>query len=263
MLSRVAYFFTTIGVSAPRMFALVDWAKLKGKKNELLSEAVHAGAEYVRSLHPGKNLYNGVPEQVAVDPNCPALEFSDQIYSLLGKNNILFDLVHAPFTRPLGTQIAFFVASNSWDAYCLYIAAVIKERGLENEIGTTDEKLQRANLLPSAREVAESANQWLQPALQCSPDEVPSVMNVGKLLRNSFVHHGGQPKDELRKLVDNGVFSQKLMRFLPDGEFEVAFPMGSKVHQVLVSRAELIQQKADELDGLRTEDNSNPAGITT
>jgi hypothetical protein len=221
--------------------------QVQNEKNELLSEAIHAGADYVRSLHPGKNLYSGVPDPVTVDSNCSALEFSDHIYSLLGKNHVMFDLIHAPFTRPLGTQIAFFLASNSWDAYCLYIVAVIKECGLENEIGTSDEKLQRVNLLPDEKEIADSANQWLQPELHCMPDEVPSLMNAGKLLRNSFVHHGGQPKEELRKLVENCVFSQKLMRFLPDGEFEVVLPMGTKIHQVLVSKVELIQSNADRL----------------
>lgn len=245
MLSRVASFFTTVGISAPRIFTLVDWDKFKNEENELLSEAIHAGAEYVRSLHPRKDPYSGVPEQVAVDSNCPALEFSDHVYSLLGKNHVMFDLIHAPFTRPLGTQIAFFLASNSWDAYCLYIATVIKECGLESAIGTSDEKLQRGNLLPNEKEITNSANQWLQPALHCMPDEIPSLMSAGKLLRNSFVHHGGMPKEELRRLVEKGVFSQKLMRFLPDGEFEVVLPMGTKIHQVLVSRVELIQSNAD------------------
>jgi hypothetical protein len=157
----------------------------------------------------------------------------------------MFDLIHAPFTRPLGTQIALVIASNSWDAYCLFIESVIKECGLEGE--TSNQMLEQAHLVPQDQEVADSANHWLQDDLQCQGDEIPSVIDAGKHLRNSFVHHGGDPTEKLRKLVGRRAFSQKLMRFLPDGKFEVVIPMASKIHQVLVSKVELIQAKADRL----------------
>ena len=110
--------------------------------------------------------------------------------------------------------------------------------------GDTDEKLQRVGLLPSNEEITVEYDRLSGDRL-IGADDVPTIILAAKLLRNSFSHRGGDPMPKLRQMIEEKRFHHKLMRFLPDNEFEVVLPMARLVSDIIIAKVELIQAKAE------------------
>jgi hypothetical protein len=243
-MTSVARFLTTLGASAPPVFTLVKVAELTAEERERWTFSVGRCAAFVSSIHPTKPLYIDEPSPIAVDPNCPPLDFSDHLQERLGRLHPFFDFIHAPFTRPLGTQFSLVFITYAWDAYDTFIESVLSQfcNGIAGK--DTDDRLSKANLLPSDREIATECLR-ISPDFSVEAEDIPAVILAAKLLRNSFSHHGGDPIPRLKRLVDEKHFHEQLIRFLPDGEFEVVLPMSRLISDVIIAKVELIQSKTE------------------
>ena len=184
-----------------------------------------------------------VPLVIPVDPNCPPLDFSDHLQERLGKIHPFFDFIHAPFTRPLGTEFSLIFITYAWDAYDTFIAEVLRQCCGKVEGRDTDEKLSKAALLPSDEEIAAEYTR-LSDGQSVTAADVPNIIVAAKLLRNSFSHRGGNPMPRLKSMIEEGRFHNQLMRFLPDGEFEVVLPMARLISDIIIAKVELIQAKS-------------------
>lgn len=209
-----------------RIFVAVDFSKLEFRQE--ISEWM----EYISKLH-GRAVYANPPDPIHFnEEEIPHEELSERLYEALGRNHPLFDAVHAPFVRPLDTQIALISVNYVWDAYDAFIKVVLtnyesKLSGLVRdgklrENLSTDEKLEAIGLLD------QDVNM-----------ERELLIKMGKELRSSFAHRFGTLTNGLESVATE--FKGKGLKIdLANRKYEIKLFLSRRIVEAIQLKAAMI-----------------------
>jgi hypothetical protein len=216
----------------PHVFTATDFSRLNP------SDVMYPWMNYISNLH-GRDVYANPPNPITfLGSEIPDEDISDCLQKALGRNHPLFDAVHAPFTRPLNTQIALISVNYVWDAYDTFIKVVIgneasriKElcaQGMLTKESPTDKKLEALGLLQS------NSDEWDN-----------ALILAGKALRSSFAHHFGLLSDEMKVPLQAYIGSG--VRIDGDGtHFEIQLFFSKKVVEAIQLKAAHVLRKWNE-----------------
>jgi hypothetical protein len=223
---------------------------------EIQSE-IQEGIFLARRIYNLPDLGNSPPNPLPVDPHCPDHLLSDHMRERIGRNNPLFDIVNAPFTHPIGTQLAMICIDHAWNGYDTFVKSVIseiKERcahddriqrllGEERQLKNlpTDRTLELLTIGPTTAELVQGVRN-LGSRLHVKPEYAELTFRAAKKLRTAFAHRFGRPDKWLLDVVNQNPFTEFNVRLL-NSELEVTTAFSRNVIEVISVRAHLINAK--------------------
>lgn len=221
------------------------------QRREIYEPCVLPWINHNIELYKKPDLYVNAPQSGSVEPNPSPLEMSAEIQRHLGKHHPFFDLIHAPLTHPLGTQVSLVSINYCWDAYDTFVAQTISDvtsRFPEhaNVIGykktidkkpSTNEKLE---LLGLAVDDSELAKFLAVAEPDWGIDKARQILTLGKKLRTIFAHHFGKPSEDLADFLQ--IFP--CPSIVIDGDhFEVMLPLVKDISASVQGHALIIDKK--------------------
>jgi hypothetical protein len=199
-----------------------------------------------------------------VDQDCPDYLISDHLRERLGRNNPLFDLVNAPFTHPIGTELAMICIDNAWDGYDTLVKELIGEiqRRFPNHSNVnalkakksrrgnvpTDEGLDTLGIAPPWERIRDYIALH-DDKFHVRPDQAQRTFELAKKLRTIRTHVFGEPTPELLKLIEGQSFADYNLRLL-DGDLEVTLVFSRNVIEVIQLKAQSMYAIAQKVYGL-------------
>jgi hypothetical protein len=224
-----------------------------------IEEIIHL----TREIYGRPDLGSAAPDPLPVDPSCPDYLISDHLRERLGRNNPLFDLVNAPFTHPIGTELAMICIDNAWNGYDTLVKELMGEilrlhdhanvealRAAKAKTSNlpTDECLGVLKISPSWEKIEEyiSLN---REKFHLRSDQARRTFELAKKLRTIRAHHFGELTEELITLIQGQSFSDYNLRLL-EGELEVTLVFSRNVIEVIDLKAQAMYSMAEKVYGL-------------
>lgn len=220
-----------------------------------LGEDIEQITYLTRMIYKRPELGSVPPDPLPVDNTCPEYLISDHIRERLGRNHAVFDLVNAPFTHPIGTELAMICVDNAWNGYDTLLKQLISEiketcpnhpnvkklkaeedSNASNERLATDNVLTILGIAPSWEKVCEYLNKRVDKFHIRAP-QAQTTFEIAKKLRTIRTHRLGVPSDELLKLMEGISFEEYSLRML-DGELEVTLVLSRNVSEVIDLKAQ-------------------------
>jgi hypothetical protein len=217
-----------------------------------------------RQIYNRPDLGSSPPDPLPVDPNCPDYLISDHLQGRLGRNAPLFDLVNAPFTHPIGTELAMICIDHAWDGYDTLIKELIGELKRRFPNHPKVQALRRARAANQSLSTEESlgilgiATSWEKicayialhsDEFHIKPEQAEKTFDLAKRLRTIRTHLLGEPTSEFIELISNQSFADYSLRMV-DGELEVTLVLSRNVIEVIYLRAKAIYEIARAVYGI-------------
>ncbi len=231
---------------------------------EHIREDIREVIYLTREIYNRPDLGSSPPNPLSVDPACPDYLISDHMRELLGRNNPLFDLVNAPFTHPIGTELAMICIDNAWNGYDTLVKELIGEleegfpkhpniTALKNAMSLknnlpTDQRLGILRIAPDWKKICECIALH-SDKFHVKAEQAQRTFELAKKLRTMRAHLFGEPTSKLLSLIDGQSFADYNVRLL-DGELEVTLVFSRNVIEVVGLRAHAIYSMAQGVYGL-------------
>jgi hypothetical protein len=219
--------------------------------------------EFSREIYRMPELGCDPPSNETFARNPPPHLLSDQIRKSVGKYNPFFDFVNAPFTHPIGTEISFTCINSAWNAYDTFIKELIvsiktgwpddrrvlaliqaetemAKAGGKKQRVQSDTKLGILGIEPSEIDFKRAARDTESPHFE--PNQVNLLTVAGKGIRSTVTHHGGEPTDRLKAMMQEHSDEELGFRITAEG-FEVTLLAAKKIIEVIFLRATVIDAK--------------------
>jgi hypothetical protein len=192
------------------------------------------------------------PDPLPIDPDCPDYLTSDHLRERLGRNAPISDLVNAPFTHPIGTELAMICIDHAWNCYDTLIKQLIgeikqrfpdhrnvKQLQLEEAASKslgTDTILAVLNIAPSWGKICDYLNKH-SDKFHVRPEQAQTTFELAKKLRTTRTHRFGVPSEDVVQLMNEKSFQDYNLRML-DGELEVTLVLSRNVTEVIDLKAQ-------------------------
>ena len=225
------------------------------------------GADIEEVIHVTREIYNrpdlgsSPPDPLPVDNNCPDYLMSDHLRERLGRNNPIFDLVNAPFTHPIGTELAMICIDNAWNGYDTLVKELMAEiqtrfsehpnvKALKAKKHTdknlaTDDCLSIQKIAPSWDRIRDYIALH-NDKFHVRPEQAERTFELAKKLRTIRTHRFGEPPADLLDLLEKQSFADYNLRIL-DGELEVTLVFSRNVIEVIRLKANAMYSMAEEV----------------
>jgi hypothetical protein len=222
-----------------------------------IEEVIHL----TRKIYNRPDLGSSPPDPLPVDHSCPDYQLSDHLRERLGRNNPLFDLVNAPFTHPIGTELAMICIDNAWNGYDTLVRELmteiqkrvpehrnvkaLKAKKNANKNLATDDCLSTLEIAPSWDRIREYIA-FKSDEFRVKPEQAERTFELAKKLRTIRAHRFGEPPADLLELLKKQSFADYNLRLL-DGELEVTLVFSRNVIEVIHLKAKAMYSMADKL----------------
>jgi hypothetical protein len=207
------------------------------------------------------DLGSAPPNLLPVDNSCPDYLLSDHLRERLGRNNPLFDLVNAPFTHPIGTELAMICIDNAWNGYDTLVKELmtgIQKRFPEHQNVKAVEAKKKAtkNLATDdCLTILKIAPAWDKirdyiavhsDKFHIRSEQAERTFELAKKLRTIRAHRFGEPPADLLDMLERQSFADYNLRLL-DGELEVTLVFSRNVIEVIQLKAEAMYSMAEKV----------------
>jgi hypothetical protein len=233
----------------PHVFRLVPEERF-----EELDDQRHEAIYLAREIYNLPRLGSSSPSPLPFYPDCPDYLISDYMKERIGCHHPFFDVVNAPFTHPIGTQLAMICVDHAWNGYDTFVKAVLAElkskwanhpNVLALQAGgksqTTDEKLDALQIGATEMELADAVRVFAG-RMHVKPEHAQLTLRTAKELRTAFAHNFGRPTPWLLDLMRNQTYEEFNLRIVGD-ELEVTTVLSRNIIEVIGLKAHHINAK--------------------
>jgi hypothetical protein len=237
----------------PHVFHVVPKERFGELENE-----IHEAIYLAREIYNLPTLGSSPPDPLPVDPDCPDYLISDHMKERIGRNHPFFDLVNAPFTHPIGTQLAMICVDHAWNGHDTFVKAILGE--LKNKWPThpnvlalqdggksltTDEKLDILQIGLTETELADAVRRFAG-RMHVKPEHAQLTLKTAKELRTAFAHNFGRATPWLLDLMREQTFQEFNLRIVGD-ELEVTTVLSRNIIEVIGLKAHHINAKVRQV----------------
>ncbi len=220
-----------------------------------LQDQLEAATYLAREIYRLPTLGSSPPDPLPVDQDCPEHLMSDHMKERVGRNHPFFDVVNAPFTHPIGTQLAMICIDHAWNAYDTFIKSLLSEiktrcpkhanverLAAEGASASTDAKLNFLHIGTTAADLEGAARLFLGQ-MRLLPEHVELTIKAAKELRTAFAHNFGRPTPWLLDLMQQQSYQHFTLRMVDD-ELEVTTVLSRNIIEAITLKAHLIDENA-------------------
>lgn len=239
-------------------------SKLSKDDLRALSPLIGEVIDLSRQIYDRPDLGSKPPDPIPFDPNPPAHELSDQVRDRIGRYNPSWDFANAPFTHPLGTELAMWCIDSQWNAYDTFVKALVSKiktnfdwhprvvalRSRESSLALSDpratvpteEQLEILKISATWDEIRTIISQ--DHGFSVSAEHAEDSFVAAKKLRGVRTHEFGEPSSWLASFMNTHPFCDFQIRLL-DGEMEVTTLFSRNAMEAIKAKVIVLADKAN------------------
>ncbi len=239
--------------------------KLSAEDLKALGPLIEEVVELSREIYDQPDLGSKPPDPIPFDPNPPAHELSDQVRNRVGRYNPSWDFANAPFTHPIGTELAMWCIDSQWNAYDTFVKALLSKIKTEfpDHLDVISlKKREEALALKDPRALLPTEEQFQLLGISVAWDEIRKIItakngfscpaehaedsfNAAKRLRGVRTHEFAEPSSWLLRFMETHSFAEFQIRMF-DGEMEVTTLFSRNAMEAIKAKMVLVAAKAEQ-----------------